>query len=70
MKTLQQYIEETHITTIDLLKMDIEGMEFEVLNSRDDKSCNKIQTMIIEIHLLNENMQHQFENIRIRLKML
>jgi FkbM family methyltransferase len=32
--TLEKYLKENSITKIDVLKMDIEGMEFEVLSSR------------------------------------
>ncbi|SDN44385.1 methyltransferase, FkbM family [Desulfonauticus submarinus] len=38
---------------IDLLKLDIEGAEFEVLKDIDD-SIDKISTAIVEVHKLNE----------------
>jgi FkbM family methyltransferase len=42
MRTLESYLKEQNLDYIDLVKMDIEGMEFEVLESWDDKLLEKI----------------------------
>ena len=66
--TLKEYLQQNDIKKIDVLKMDIEWMEFEVLSSRWDFEYKKIQNLIIEIHLLNENMEKKwnliFQNIK------
>jgi FkbM family methyltransferase len=42
MRTLEGYLREQNLDYIDLVKMDIEGMEFEVLESWDDELFEKI----------------------------
>lgn len=51
-ESLDQYILTNHITTIDLMKLDIEGEEFEVLKSLSDDSRHRIRVLLCEIHLL------------------
>ena len=55
--SLKDYLEQKNINKIDVLKMDIEWMEFEVLNSRWEFERWKIGNLIAEIHLLNKEMQ-------------
>lgn len=45
---INNYIKEE---SIDLLKIDIEGAEYEVFKSFDDESMNKIKRFLIEFHL-------------------
>ena len=68
MITLKQYLNRQNPKgAVTVVKMDIEGMEFEVLESWDDEMFEKIGSLIIEIHLLNDEMQQQFELLKIRL---
>ena len=66
--TLEKYLKENCITKIDVLKMDIEGMEFEVLSSRWDYEWEKIDNIIVEIHLLNEKFKSEWNQIFLKIK--
>lgn len=66
--TLEKYLKENSITKIDVLKMDIEGMEFEVLSSRWDYEWEKIDNIIVEIHLLNEKFKSEWNQIFLKIK--
>lgn len=65
--SLSEYVEKQKITSIDVLKMDIEGMEFEVLDSFKNE-WSIIHSMIIEIHLLNEELKSRWNLIYQKLK--
>jgi hypothetical protein len=66
--TLKDYLNQNNIDKIDILKIDIEWMEFEVLWSRTDFERWKIENLIIEIHLLNEKMKSEWDQIFIKIK--
>lgn len=66
--TLKDYLNKENIDKIDVLKMDIEWMEFEVLSSRWDTERWKISNLIVEIHLLNEKMETEWNQIFIKIK--
>ena len=66
--TLKDYLQENHISKIDVLKMDIEWMEFEVLSSRTDFEREKIDNLIVEIHLLNKKMETERNQIFVKIK--
>lgn len=66
--TLKEYLNKNHINEIDVLKIDIEWMEFEVLPSRSDFEREKIQNLIIEVHLLNEKMKSDWIQIFTKIK--
>lgn len=57
--SLKDYLEQENINKIDVLKMDIEWMEFEVQNSRWDFEWEKINNLIAEIHLIDEDKKSQ-----------
>ena len=57
--SLKDYLEQGNINKIDVLKMDIEWMEFEVFDSRWDFEWWKISNLIAEIHLLNDDMKSE-----------
>ena len=61
--TMEQIIHQYQIQNIDLVKMDIEGMEFEVLSSRQTSTFQKIQNIIIEIHLLDKTKEQQYQQL-------
>ncbi|NEP39704.1 MAG: FkbM family methyltransferase [Okeania sp. SIO2H7] len=50
LKTLSSVIKELEIQTIDLLKIDVEGAEYEVLQGIEEKDWSKIKQIIIEVH--------------------
>ena len=66
--TLKDYLNQNNIDKIDILKMDIEWMEFEVLSSRTDFERWKIENLIVEIHLLNEKMKSEWNQISVKIK--
>jgi hypothetical protein len=61
--SLKDYLELKNIDKIDVLKMDIEWMEFEVLSSRSDFERWRIDNFIAEIHILNEEMKSERNQI-------
>ena len=61
--TLKDYLELHNIDKIDVLKMDIEWMEHEVLSSRWDFEWGSINNLIAEVHLLNDKMKTQRDQI-------
>ena len=50
LKTLSSIISELEIETINLLKIDVEGAEYEVLQGIEEKDWEKIKQIIIEVH--------------------
>ncbi len=48
--TLEKIIENNNISIIDILKMDIEGLEYDVLFNLPDNVFSKIRYMTLEIH--------------------
>lgn len=66
--SLWEYVEKNQIDKIDVLKMDIEWMEFEVLTSWTEKEWNIIDNFVAEIHLLNDEMKKNWLNIYSKLK--
>lgn len=66
--TLKDYLNQENIGRINVLKMDIEWMEFEVLSSRTDFERWKISNLIVEIHLLNDEIKSEWNQIFIEIK--
>jgi FkbM family methyltransferase len=48
--TVQKLIDKYHLTSIDILKIDIEGMEEKLILSADCQWLDKVRLIIIEIH--------------------
>ena len=48
-------------STIDVIKIDIEWMEFEVLNNLEQTIWDKINTLAIEVHILNDELENQWK---------
>ena len=48
--SLQRAVEENGFDTVDLLKMDCEGSEYEILYNTPDAVLRKIKAMIVEVH--------------------
>jgi len=66
--TLKEYLQKNNIEKIDVLKMDIEWMEFEVLDSRWDFEREKVDNLIVEIHILNKEMEEKWNQIFLKIK--
>lgn len=66
--TFEEYLQQYNVEKIDVLKMDIEGMEFEVLDSRRDFEREKVENLIVEVHLLNEKMKLMWDQIFFKIK--
>ena len=59
-KNLNHYLKDQKIWKIDLLKLDIEGMEFEVLFDIQEENREKIEAILCEIHLLSSTDEENF----------
>lgn len=57
--TLGQVVEEKVGHTIDLLKLDCEGAEYEILLNQDPKVFSKIDRIIMEYHDLDDQRNHR-----------
>lgn len=66
--TLKDYLEQVNIPKINILKMDIEWMEFDVLDSRWEFEWWKIENLIVEIHLLNDEIKSKRNQIFSKIK--
>jgi len=64
LKTLSFVINELDIQRIDLLKIDVEGAEYDVLQGIEEKDWNKIQQIVIEV----KNIEGRLEQINKMLK--
>lgn len=54
-KRLDQFMEEHEIETIDLLKLDCEGAEYEILFSLSDHAYSKVKRIAMETHVTENN---------------
>lgn len=50
------------------MKLDIEGMEFEVLFDLQEESWEKIQALVCEVHLFSPQQEDQFPKLLSLLK--
>ena len=66
--SLKDYLEQKNINKIDVLKMDVEWMEFEILSSRWNTERWKISNLIVEIHLLNKEMELEWIELLPKIK--
>lgn len=62
--TIEKFMEDNKIDYVDALKMDIEGSEFEVLESKEFRSvANKIGRIIIEAHPIPSNNRQRIMEV-------
>lgn len=66
--SLKDYLELKNIDKIDVLKMDIEWMEFDIMPSRWDFERWKINNLIVEIHILNKQMESEWNVLLPKIK--
>jgi FkbM family methyltransferase len=56
--------------TIDLLKMDIEGAEYDIILNTDAAVFTNIKNIFIECHFFENNYQHKYDSMLARLRVL
>ncbi|PZM85629.1 MAG: hypothetical protein DLD55_06405 [candidate division SR1 bacterium] len=61
---LNPYLENPEIERIEVLKLDIEGMEFEVLNSLSELAWAKVESLICEVHVLSPEFEQEWEVLK------
>jgi FkbM family methyltransferase len=66
-KNINDVINDTKVEKIDLLKINIEGGEYELMNSLTDDNIEKISNFQIQFHKIGENYDYKRESIRTRL---
>jgi len=54
-KSLNDFFKENRLESVNLLKLDCEGSEYEIIDSLEDKYFEMIEKMIIEYHLVDSN---------------
>ncbi len=64
--TLQQLVEE--YGEIDLLKIDIEGAEYDIIENTDQTIFNKINNIFLECHFFKNEYKKQYSNLIKKLK--
>lgn len=76
MTTLEKYLESFYFSSSEIppsplyergprfVKMDIEGMEFEVMESWNDKVWENIWSLIVEVHLFEQEKIQQYEKLK------
>ena len=68
-KDINEFIIQNNFNEIDLLKLNVEGSEFEILeNLLEQNLIQKFQNIQVQFHSFIENSKHRRENIRQRLK--
>jgi FkbM family methyltransferase len=60
--TLPRFLDDVGLNTVDLIKMDIEGLEYEVLNSINDDQILRGHKYIIEYHLNDDGKAEILQN--------
>lgn len=66
--TINNFIHENNIDKIDLLKIDIEGAEYALINSMTDEDFKKIENILLEYHLNSQNNINDVYEIILLLK--
>ena len=62
--TLAQGLREVNVARVDLLKIDIEGAEYDVFESLDCKTCERINKIVGEYHLISGTRKKDFSLIQ------
>lgn len=67
-ENLNSYLEKNTITTIDLIKIDVEGMEYEILLNLTTNNWKKIKNLICEVHLFSVQDLQNREKLKTELQ--
>jgi len=63
--TFKKFVEDNNISSIDFLKIDCEGGEYEIFNEENrDYIINNVKNIALEWHFLNENTIENFKIFR------
>lgn len=69
--TLEELMTENNIDYIDILKIDIEGSEYEVMSNISDECYSKIRQITVEFHdFVDSNLKIKTENVIQKLESL
>lgn len=68
--SLETFMRQQHIESIDLLKVDIEGAEIDLFQSMSDNTIRKIKQLTVEFHDFAFPIAKEVEAIKVRLKSL
>lgn len=68
MKPLLPIMKTYHIGNDVALKLDIEGMEYEVLESWNEELWTKVSLLLLEVHLLQKEDTLRWESLRTSLQ--
>jgi FkbM family methyltransferase len=66
-KSLNDFFKENRLESVNLLKLDCEGSEYEIIDSLEDKYFEMTEKMIIEYHLADSNPE-LLEKLKNKLK--
>lgn len=64
-RTLSPILEQ--LESVDVMKLDVEGMEFEILDALTDLERKKIKSLICEIHLTSDEAQSHFKALKAKI---
>ncbi len=67
MQNIEEYCVRQNISCIDLLKLDVEGMEYEILESFSDEFLQKIQALLLEFHIFSPEMETKLNDLEKKL---
>lgn len=67
MQNIEEYSVQQNIERIDLLKLDVEWMEYEILEALSDEFLQKIQALLLEFHLFTPEMEKKLDIIKKKL---
>lgn len=67
MQNIEEYCVQKNISHIDLMKIDVEGMEYEILESLSDEFLGIITSLVIEYHCFTKEDEQKKETIKKRL---
>lgn len=65
LRNISNFIKEKNIETIDLLKLNVEGAEYEILsNLIENNMIHKVNTLLIQFHLNESEDYYKYKNLR------
>jgi len=60
--TLPEFMNKCGLNTVDLIKLDIEGLEYEILNSINDQQISRTKNWLIEYHMNEDGKAEILQN--------
>ena len=65
--SLKQILKQNKLKTVDLLKLDCEGCEYELLNKADNKTLNCFKRLTMEYHCFDKKQKQAFKKMKEKL---